>query len=119
MLLRRVPPCVPSQTGSAAADTESVRRSVLRFSRLMTADLCISTAKSCPLGSKSRLRRPPRAVPHWRFASLRIQIAPESESTVDIIGIGYLGFETAKLEEWRSYGPEVMGFRIVKAERIP
>lgn len=31
---------------------------------------------------------------------------------MDIIGIGYLGFETAKIDEWRSYGPEVMGFQI-------
>src|SRR5688500_8548094 len=31
---------------------------------------------------------------------------------MDIIGIGYLGFETAKLEEWRTYGPQVMGFQI-------
>jgi 2,3-dihydroxybiphenyl 1,2-dioxygenase len=34
---------------------------------------------------------------------------------VDIIGIGYLGFETTRLEEWRNYGPEVMGFQIGKA----
>lgn len=31
---------------------------------------------------------------------------------MNIIGIGYLGFETTKLDEWRSYGPEVMGFQI-------
>ena len=31
---------------------------------------------------------------------------------MDIIGIGYLGFETTRLDEWRSYGPEVMGFQI-------
>lgn len=31
---------------------------------------------------------------------------------MDIIGLGYLGFETTKLDEWRSYGPEVMGFQI-------
>jgi 2,3-dihydroxybiphenyl 1,2-dioxygenase len=31
---------------------------------------------------------------------------------MDLIGIGYFGFETAKLDEWRSYGPEVMGFQI-------
>jgi 2,3-dihydroxybiphenyl 1,2-dioxygenase len=31
---------------------------------------------------------------------------------MDIIGIGYLGFETTKLDEWRSYGPEVMGFQV-------
>jgi len=29
-----------------------------------------------------------------------------------IIGLGYLGFETTKLDEWRVYGPEVMGFQI-------
>jgi 2,3-dihydroxybiphenyl 1,2-dioxygenase len=34
---------------------------------------------------------------------------------VDIIGIGYLGFESAKLDEWRTYGPEVMGFQIAKS----
>ncbi len=31
---------------------------------------------------------------------------------MDIIGIGYLGFETARIEEWRDYGPHVMGFQI-------
>ena len=31
---------------------------------------------------------------------------------MEIIGIGYLGFETTKLEEWRSYGPQIMGFQI-------
>ena len=31
---------------------------------------------------------------------------------MDIIGIGYLGFETTKVEEWRAYGPQVMGFQI-------
>lgn len=31
---------------------------------------------------------------------------------MDIIGIGYLGFESTKIDEWRSYGPEVMGFQI-------
>jgi len=31
---------------------------------------------------------------------------------VDIIGIGYMGFETTKLDEWRDYGPNVMGFGI-------
>lgn len=31
---------------------------------------------------------------------------------MDIIGLGYLGFETTQLDEWRSYGPEVMGFQI-------
>jgi 2,3-dihydroxybiphenyl 1,2-dioxygenase len=30
---------------------------------------------------------------------------------VDIIGIGYLGFETANLDAWREYGPQVMGFQ--------
>jgi 2,3-dihydroxybiphenyl 1,2-dioxygenase len=34
---------------------------------------------------------------------------------VNIISIGYLGFETAKLEEWREYGPEVMGFQIANS----
>jgi 2,3-dihydroxybiphenyl 1,2-dioxygenase len=29
---------------------------------------------------------------------------------MDIVGIGYLGFESAKLSEWRDYGPEVMAF---------
>lgn len=31
---------------------------------------------------------------------------------MDIIGLGYIGFETTQLEEWRSYGPEVMGFQL-------
>lgn len=31
---------------------------------------------------------------------------------MDIIGMGYLGIETSKLEEWRTYGPEVMGFQL-------
>jgi 2,3-dihydroxybiphenyl 1,2-dioxygenase len=31
---------------------------------------------------------------------------------VDIIGIGYLGFETANLDAWRDYGPQVMGFQV-------
>lgn len=31
---------------------------------------------------------------------------------MDIIGLGYLGFETTKIDEWRTYGPEVMGFQI-------
>lgn len=31
---------------------------------------------------------------------------------MDIIGIGYLGFETAHLDAWREYGPEVMGFQV-------
>jgi 2,3-dihydroxybiphenyl 1,2-dioxygenase len=31
---------------------------------------------------------------------------------MDIIGIGYLGFETTRIEEWRDYGPNVMGFQI-------
>ena len=31
---------------------------------------------------------------------------------MDIIGIGYLGFETTKIDEWREYGPQVMGFQI-------
>ncbi|MBD1552552.1 VOC family protein [Pseudomonas typographi] len=29
---------------------------------------------------------------------------------MDIIGIGYLGFETPELDAWREYGPQVMGF---------
>lgn len=33
---------------------------------------------------------------------------------MDLIGIGYLGFESAKLDEWREYGPQVMGFQLVK-----
>jgi 2,3-dihydroxybiphenyl 1,2-dioxygenase len=31
---------------------------------------------------------------------------------MDIIGIGYLGFETTCIEAWRDYGPNVMGFQI-------
>lgn len=31
---------------------------------------------------------------------------------MDIIGIGYLGFEATDLEAWREYGPQVMGFAI-------
>jgi 2,3-dihydroxybiphenyl 1,2-dioxygenase len=31
---------------------------------------------------------------------------------MDIIGIGYLGFETPDLDAWREYGPQVMGFGI-------
>lgn len=31
---------------------------------------------------------------------------------MDIIGVGYLGFESTRIEEWRSYGPEVLGFQI-------
>ena len=31
---------------------------------------------------------------------------------MNLIGIGYLGFETANIEQWREYGPEVMGFQI-------
>ncbi len=31
---------------------------------------------------------------------------------MDIIGIGYLGFETTNIEAWRDYGPNVMGFQI-------
>lgn len=34
---------------------------------------------------------------------------------MDIIGIGYLGFETTKIEEWRDYGPNVMGYQIGKS----
>lgn len=32
---------------------------------------------------------------------------------MDIVGIGYMGFESAKLDEWRTYGPEVMAFQPV------
>lgn len=31
---------------------------------------------------------------------------------MDIIGIGYMGFETTCIEQWREYGPQVMGFQI-------
>ncbi|MDE1004078.1 MAG: VOC family protein [Paraburkholderia fungorum] len=31
---------------------------------------------------------------------------------MDIIGIGYLGLETANMDEWRTYGPEVLGLQI-------
>ncbi len=31
---------------------------------------------------------------------------------MDIIGIGYLGFETANQDAWRDYGPQVMGFQV-------
>ena len=31
---------------------------------------------------------------------------------MDIIGIGYLGFESPAIDAWRSYGPQVMGFGI-------
>ncbi|MEY2892412.1 MAG: hypothetical protein RJA98_2320 [Pseudomonadota bacterium] len=31
---------------------------------------------------------------------------------MDIIGIGYLGFESTQLDAWRDYGPNVMGFQI-------
>lgn len=34
---------------------------------------------------------------------------------MEIVGISYLGFETAKLAEWRDYGPDVMGFAVVPA----
>ena len=34
---------------------------------------------------------------------------------MDIIGIGYLGFETTRIDEWRSYGPEVLGFQVGKS----
>jgi len=34
---------------------------------------------------------------------------------MDIIGIGYMGFETANLDAWREYGPQVMGFGIGKS----
>ena len=39
---------------------------------------------------------------------------------MDIIGIGYMGFETTKLDEWRDYGPNVMGFGVGRnPERTP
>ena len=31
---------------------------------------------------------------------------------MDIIGMGYLGFESTTIDEWRSYGPEVLGLQI-------
>ncbi|MFN3725935.1 MAG: VOC family protein [Allosphingosinicella sp.] len=31
---------------------------------------------------------------------------------MDILGIGYLGFESAKIDEWRDYGPNVLGLGI-------
>jgi 2,3-dihydroxybiphenyl 1,2-dioxygenase len=31
---------------------------------------------------------------------------------MDIIGVGYLGFESTTIEEWRTYGPEVLGLQI-------
>lgn len=31
---------------------------------------------------------------------------------MNLIGIGYLGFETAKLDAWKEYGPQVMGFQV-------
>lgn len=34
---------------------------------------------------------------------------------MNIIGIGYLGFESAKLDAWREYGSEVMGFQITRS----
>jgi len=34
---------------------------------------------------------------------------------MDIIGIGYLGFETANLDAWRDYGPQVMGFQVASS----
>jgi 2,3-dihydroxybiphenyl 1,2-dioxygenase len=34
---------------------------------------------------------------------------------MDILGLGYLGFESTKLDEWRIYGPEVLGFQIGKS----
>jgi 2,3-dihydroxybiphenyl 1,2-dioxygenase len=34
---------------------------------------------------------------------------------MDIIGIGYLGFESANLDAWREYGPQVMGFQLGQA----
>ena len=33
---------------------------------------------------------------------------------MDIIGIGYLGFEATDLDAWRDYGPSVMGFGMGK-----
>lgn len=34
---------------------------------------------------------------------------------MDIIGIGYMGFEVSNLEAWRDYAPQVMGFGIGRA----
>ena len=31
---------------------------------------------------------------------------------MDIIGLGYMGFEATDLDAWRDYGPAVMGFAI-------
>lgn len=34
---------------------------------------------------------------------------------MNLIGIGYIGLESARIEQWRSYGPEVMGFQIANS----
>ena len=34
---------------------------------------------------------------------------------MEIIGLGYLGFETANLEAWRDYGTQVLGIVIMSA----
>jgi 2,3-dihydroxybiphenyl 1,2-dioxygenase len=34
---------------------------------------------------------------------------------MDIIGISYLGFESAKIPEWKDYGPNVLGFAIAES----
>lgn len=31
---------------------------------------------------------------------------------MNLIGVGYVGIESTKLDEWRQYGPEIMGFQI-------
>ena len=36
---------------------------------------------------------------------------------MDIIGMGYIGIESTNIEEWRSYGPEVLGFQIAESPR--
>lgn len=34
---------------------------------------------------------------------------------MDLIGIGYVGFETTKIDEWRDYGPQVLGLQVVRS----
>lgn len=34
---------------------------------------------------------------------------------MDIIGMGYIGLESTRIEEWRTYGPEVLGFQIAES----
>src|SRR5690606_10616595 len=76
-------------------------------------------------------RESPRTWSAWRPSSLRTRRpsspGPTSSSmaaqppvsepsiedmTMDIRGIGYLGFESPNIEAWRSYGPEVLGLAI-------